>query len=164
MRRLVLLRHAKSDHPPGVTDHDRPLTERGRRDAARVGEAFRSRGLSFDRIIVSSSVRTRETVSLLGLSREPDVSAQIYEAAPDAILSVLRATAPEVSTLLAVGHNPGFELTAHFLARVSDRARLNSVGEKFPTAAFAILDFEMEWREIGEGKGALAAFLRPSDL
>ena len=93
----LLLRHAKSDWPNGVSDHERPLAPRGQRDAPRIGQEIARRGLSPDHAIISTSRRTRETFSFI----EPFLDRHtvryeraIYEAAPEAILRVIRAAEP----------------------------------------------------------------------
>ena len=65
MKRLLLLRHAKSAWPDGVEDHDRPLSDRGRRDAPRMGAYIAAAGLRPDFALVSSARRTQETWALV---------------------------------------------------------------------------------------------------
>ena len=85
MRRLMLLRHAKSDRPPGIADHDRPLNRRGRDEAPLVGTYLAHNGLVPDRVLCSTSERTRETWELVAGSLEDTVApASASAAAPSA--------------------------------------------------------------------------------
>ena len=86
MRRLMLLRHAKSDRPPGIADHDRPLNRRGRDEAPLVGTYLAHNGLVPDRVLCSTSERTRETWEL--------VASSLADAAPPAGSSAAAANAP----------------------------------------------------------------------
>jgi phosphohistidine phosphatase len=168
MRRLMLLRHAKSDWPKGVADHDRPLGPRGRRDAPHMGEEIALRGLRPDLAVVSSAQRTRETWDLVAphLGDIPHrFERAIYEADPKAILAVIRAIDDAIGTLLVVGHNPGLEVTATYLIGGGAGRLRDRLGEKFPTAALAVIEFdEGGWHDIGQGRGRLALFLTPKDL
>jgi phosphohistidine phosphatase len=166
--RLMLFRHAKSDWPQGVADKERPLGPRGRHDAPRMGEEIARRGLKPDLALVSPARRTRETWELAGafLAGVPHkLDDRIYEAGPSEILAVIQGAEDAIHTLLLVGHNPGLELTASFLVGEGSRRLRERLGEKFPTAALALIEFpDTEWREVGRGKGRLALFLTPDDI
>jgi len=86
MRRLMLLRHAKSDRPPGIADHDRPLNRRGRDEAPLVGTYLAHNGLVPDRVLCSTSERTRETWEL--------VAGSLADAVPPASPSAAAPNAP----------------------------------------------------------------------
>jgi phosphohistidine phosphatase len=166
MRRLILLRHAKSDWPAGVEDHERPLGKRGRRDGPRIGKAMMEQGLVPAQAIISTAQRTRQTWDLVkpALGPVPErFERSIYEADPAAILKVIRATPADVPSLLIIGHNPGLELVAAFLSgHCAERAALTT---KFPTGAIAVIDFNAgSWRDVGQGQGALVLFLTPAEL
>ena len=62
MRTLVLMRHAKSDYPAGVPDHERPLAPRGTREAGLAGDWLREHAPAIDAVLCSSAVRTRQTL------------------------------------------------------------------------------------------------------
>jgi phosphohistidine phosphatase len=164
-RRLILLRHAKADNPAGVADHDRPLAPRGRTDAPRIGAELTRRGLVPDMALVSDARRTRQTFALLGLAIAPTFVPSIYEAEPSDILAAIRTVPAAVETLLVVGHNPGFELVARYLARFADVALLNAPGEKFPTGAFAVLAVNLgNWADLHAASMTVEAFVRPVDI
>ena len=81
-RTLVLMRHGKSGYPPGVADHDRPLADRGRREAALAGEWIRSEDLRVDAVLCSTATRTRETLERTGISAPTTFLDEIYGGSP----------------------------------------------------------------------------------
>jgi phosphohistidine phosphatase len=173
--RLFLLRHAKSDRAAGksMDDHQRPLNARGRAAAPRIGAHMAARGYVPERVLCSTAERTRETLDLVLplLSPAPEVSysRHLYLATWPALLALVQKTPDAVGSLLLVGHNPGIEQLAVACALnpklPAERARGETMAEKFPTAALAVLDFEIgSWREVRPGEGRLADFVRPKDL
>jgi phosphohistidine phosphatase len=116
MRRLILLRHTKSDWPAGMVDFERPLAARGRRAAPLMGRLLIDRGLVPDRVVVSPAARTVETWALAsaGLVQLPpgEQDGRIYEAPAYELANVIRETPDEVGTLLLVGHNPASRRSA----------------------------------------------------
>jgi phosphohistidine phosphatase len=168
MRRLILLRHAKSSRPAGVADIDRPLAQKGREAVSRIGAYLRDEGLFPDLALVSSSRRTRETWDgvrpALG-EVEARFDSRIYDAPPERLLAVLREVAPDIRTLMVIGHNPGFEELARRLVGHGDRYALARMNEKFPTSAVAVIDFAVEdWREVDVRRGRLDRFVTPKSL
>ncbi|HEV2653164.1 MAG TPA: histidine phosphatase family protein [Rhizomicrobium sp.] len=172
MKRLLLLRHAKTV-PGGPDDHERPLMARGRADAPAMGRYIRDHGYEPELILSSTSRRTVETVELLTVQLQGPARTEyiesLYLAAPAAILGAVRGAPDKVKTLMVVGHNPGMEAIATELAREpvkrKERDRFDLIEEKFPTAALAVLDFDVSyWRDVEAGKGALSDFVRPRDL
>jgi phosphohistidine phosphatase len=167
-RRLVLLRHAKSDWPDDVPDHDRPLAKRGHRDAPAVGRWLGQSGYAPDGVICSTAVRARETWDLAadGLLRArpgapPPVSYEprVYEATVLGLLMLVRELPPEWRTALIVGHNPGLaELTVGLAAPSSDPPAA------FPTAAVAVLGVPGPWADTAPGEAGLLAFAIPADM
>ena len=172
MRRLLLLRHAKAE--PGAAeqeDHDRTLTERGVADAAAMARYLRKQGYIPSRILCSTSLRTVQTVEpVLAAAPAPvDYLAAIYLAPPGRLMALAQDAADADTVLMLVGHNPGLEQCAVLLAREPvkprEQHRLDVLEEKFPTAALAVLDFDVEkWRDIEPGTGKLVDFIRPRDL
>ncbi|GJE38241.1 SixA phosphatase family protein [Methylobacterium persicinum] len=168
MRRLILLRHAKSDRPPGMRDLDRPLNKRGRRAAPAVGARIAGEGLRPDLALVSPSQRTRETWAAvkgaLGAPREETVP-EIYEAAAADILNAVRAAPDEAGTLIVVGHNPGLGDLAAALVGEGPRGLRALLASEFPTAAFAVIAFEAAtWAAVRPGQGRLEHYVRPRDI
>src|SRR6476661_8314836 len=118
---LYLLRHAKSAwDSPSAEDFDRPLSERGRREADWVAGLVRARGGSPSRILCSSSQRTRETLASIVpvLSRDAsiDITRRIYEAPAERLLAALGEQSTSHQSVMLVGHNPGLEDLANLLA------------------------------------------------
>ncbi len=172
MRRLLLLRHAKAVQDSGEGDHARALTERGRKDAARMGHAMDTRGYIPDLVVCSNAVRTAETWRLLSpeLAKMPKVelTKALYLASQKNILAQIAGGADGIKTLMLIGHNPGIEECAIRLARKpvskAENQKLANMREKFPTCALAVLDFNVaSWSDAGSG-GILLEFLTPRDL
>ncbi len=169
MRRLLILRHAKSDWPSGLTDFDRPLAARGRVAAPLMGRYMKSEHLLPDFAIVSSARRTVETWALieqeLGEKVPHRFERRIYEAPYEQLLEVVRAVPAEVRTLLLVGHNPGSEELASAMTGFGDRFAAQRMQRKFPTAGLAVIDFEAEgWADLAERSGRLDRFVTPATL
>lgn len=142
-RTLVLMRHGKSDYPAGVWDHDRPLNDRGRRQAALAGEWMADDGLQIDAVICSTAERTRQTLARTKINVPTVFTEDIYENTPDNILEAIRTYAPaDATTLLVVGHCPGLPGTALLL---DDAAEI----DRFPTSAYAVLSIGIPWERIG---------------
>lgn len=165
MKRLILMRHAKSSWDDArVPDHDRPLNERGRRDAPRIGAWLAARGLTPEAALVSTAARTRETWALLGpafVEVPMTPRRDLYHATPDEILRALRA-APEVRSLLVLGHQPGIGACA---ARLPAAPPRDAAFVKYPTAATAVIDLDADaWDAVDWGRGALAHFIVPAAL
>ncbi|MEJ1969200.1 MAG: histidine phosphatase family protein [Rhizomicrobium sp.] len=172
MKRLLLLRHAKTE-PGGAADHERELIPRGREDAPRIGRYIRDHGYAPELILSSTARRTVETVELateeVTTAARVDYLEALYLAEPDVILSIVRLAPDKMKSVMVVGHNPGLEQLAGFLAREPvkrrERDRFDLLEEKFPTAALAVLDFDVpRWRDIGPGGGVLTDFVRPRDV
>lgn len=167
VRRLLLLRHAKSSWAdPGVRDHDRPLNDRGRRAARSMGEHLRDEGLLPELVLCSSARRTCDTVAGLGL---PDdvalvVTRDLYLAAPDTVVDLVREVDDAVRTLMVVGHNPTTHEVALTLAGGGDPDALDRLGRQYPTAALTVLAFGGSWADVAEGAGHLDRFVVPREL
>lgn len=169
MRRLILLRHAKSDWPEGIADPERPLAPRGRAAAPRIGGYIADEQLVPDRVLVSPARRTRETWELV-CARLPAVKVvasepRIYDASATRLLSVIREQPRDAHTLMLVGHNPGLEDLAGLLAGGGSSAYLAKMSEKFPTGALAVIDLPVDdWNTVAPGIGRLDRFVTPRDL
>ena len=113
-RRLVVMRHAKSSwKSSAATDHERPLNARGRRAAPLVGARLVELGWAPEVVLSSDSARTRETLErmqpILSAGAKVHYSRDLYLAGIEEIREQLRLVPPEVTVLLILGHNPGFE-------------------------------------------------------
>jgi phosphohistidine phosphatase len=169
-RRLVLLRHAKSAWPD-MADSERPLNDRGRRDAPVMGRWLRDGGYIPDVVLCSPAHRTRDTWELLAgeLGAEPPVryEQRIYEATALSLLHLLREAGGEYRTVLLIGHNPGIAELAVGMAQMTDgpdAEPLDRAREKFPTAAVAVLEFKGEWADLIPGEPRMVDFAVPRNL
>jgi len=173
MKRLLLLRHAKSSQDGASDDKDRALNARGLRDAPAMGAQLHKQLWQPDLVLCSAARRTRETWARVApeLDASPRVEFEdaLYLASAKRILAFVREAGDDAKTLLIVGHNPGIEETAALLARKPDndaeRALLEKLSAKFPTCALAVLDFDTaHWHDVAAHSGTLVAFVRPKDL
>jgi phosphohistidine phosphatase len=164
---LVLLRHAKSGYPPGVTDHGRPLAERGRHEAELAGRWIADRLPPVDGIFCSTALRTRQTLERAAPTGPtgPTVwTDDIYEATPETLLDLVNSADETLRTLLLVGHAPGLPALADRLAGPdSDAAALDALHRGFPTSAIAVLTVPVRWADLQPGGGTLTTVHVPRD-
>lgn len=165
VRRLAVLRHAKSAWPDDVADVDRPLAERGRRDAPEAGRWLRDRGLLPDRVVCSPARRTRETWNLVAAQwdRVPpvDFDARVYGAGTDGLVQLVRGLDPRAVTVLLIGHQPAVQELVLRLATDAAGAELDRLREKFPTSGIAVLELDGPWSGLREGAARLVDFIVP---
>ncbi|MPY31784.1 histidine phosphatase family protein [Streptomyces adustus] len=166
LRRLVVLRHAKSAWPEGVPDHRRPLAPRGRRDAPAAGRALAETDFLPDLALCSTALRARQTWDLAAAEwgTPPPVryDPRLYGAGAPELLDVVRETPPEIETLLLVGHNPGLEELVLALADDGLDGALEEVRAKFPTSAIAVLAwYGSTWRALAPGSALLTSMTVP---
>ena len=162
MKTLLVLRHAKSSwNDPALDDHERPLNERGRRDAPRMGELVREYGLMPDIVISSDAVRAQLTAEAVaaaaGYPGEIVLDERLYIASADEILSLLRTVRENAETIMIVGHNPGLEeLVEHLTGERQD----------LPTATLAQIALPIDqWRHLKlSTRGTLLGHWRPEEL
>jgi phosphohistidine phosphatase len=170
MRRLMLLRHAKSDWSrAGLSDHDRPLNARGREAAPKIGAYMMRHALVPDLIIASTATRVRETLDLMLAAFEsaPKVTydARAYEAGASALLDVLRETPRDIHSLLLVGHNPGLAELAMLLVATGNSEASARLADKFPTGALAVIGVALDdWAKMRPRSGRLDRFIVPKGL
>ncbi len=169
MHQLFLLRHAKAAAAPaGMADHDRPLTETGRRMALGIGQAMRRAGLAPDVVLVSPALRTQQTLDAAGLWDERpniDTLPALYMATANQLRDILRGLPETVRSALIVGHNPGLHELARLLAgAASGRPELNRLAVDYPTATLSEFLVTTAWRKLGPGAAALQRLLQPDDL
>jgi len=153
-RRLVVLRHAKSEWPDGVADHKRPLAGRGRREAPLAGRWLDEHVGTIDLVVCSPARRARETcarvVAELGAEPEVRVEDRLYPGSPSDIVEVVRELRDGIRTVLLIGHNPGLEELVEELAgtvcvlKTSSIAVLSGPGDWAAVAPdWATLDVEV---------------------
>ncbi|MEU2231779.1 MULTISPECIES: histidine phosphatase family protein [Streptomyces] len=164
-RSIVLLRHAKADWND-ESDHERPLAERGRKDAPVAGRKLADSGITFDLALCSTALRTRETWKLavheLPVRPKTVYEERMYEASLGELIALVNETPDTVNNLLLIGHNPGMHALADALAGETEGdllPRMNRSG--FPTSAFAVLTFNGSWKSVEHGVGKLVDFWTP---
>ena len=161
MKRLILLRHAKSSwSEDGLPDSERPLSGRGERDAPRMGARLHERGTRPDLVLSSPALRARETAKLVAQAIDYPVDAirvepSLYLAAPKEILALVAEQADTVDCLLVVGHNPGLTELTNLLLPALNLANL-------PTAGTVVLDCATEsWAEVRNAQRHLVYYDYP---
>lgn len=161
MKTILLMRHAKAEQgAPGQRDFDRPLSGRGRDDAARMGRALAKLGSVPEAIVASPAARAKETAEAaagaMAFSGTIRMERTLYDASGDVWIAVIRAIPAAASVALVVAHSPGIAQAAALLCGGSAGA--------YDIATGAVLEFEEEatrWRDVGSGQACLRWFLRP---
>lgn len=159
-----MVRHAKAGE--AARDIDRPLTDRGRRDAAAIGDWLAAQGVVPDRVVVSPARRAMETwtgaAARLERSPDPVIDERIYENAIDLLFDIVAETDDDVVTLVLVGHNPAFGALAYELDDgAGDPDARREMHAAFPTSAVAVFDVPAPWSSVGAGAGRLVAYSAP---
>lgn len=174
MRRLMLLRHAKTEsNAPSGRDRDRRLDERGRRDAAEIGGWIGRHPPFPDLVQVSPAVRARQTWDIAWEAMKDDAPQprvesvdDLYGADPAQLLQAIRmAAADDPKRLMLVGHNPGMHELALKLAGSGDAAGRKALGDNLPTSGLAVFDFDVkDWNDVAFRRGRLVLFVSPKLL
>ena len=178
MRRLMLLRHAKTEHDaPSGQDQDRRLDDRGRLDAALVG-SWIGRHLPVPEVVlVSTAVRAQQTWEIVGPAMQDGAKAatkppqvelldELYGADPAQLLQIIRmAEVADPARLMLIGHNPGMHELALMLAGSGEPSAKKALEDNLPTAGLAIIDFAIDdWSEVAFRRGKLVRFTSPKLL
>ena len=171
MRRLMLLRHAKTENEaPSGRDEDRRLDNRGHRDAAEIGSWIGRHPPFPDLVLVSHAMRALQTweiawEAMKELASEPEVELvpELYGADVSQLLEIIRdASVADPRRLMLVGHNPGMQELAMALAGGGDHAGRKALTDNLPTSGLAIFDFEIDdWADVAFRRGRLAVFVSP---
>jgi phosphohistidine phosphatase len=166
MRRLLLMRHSKTERPePGQRDRDRRLMARGRADAPIIGTYMVRHRYIPDLVLVSPATRTMETWELVAaaFTKPPRVveDERIYNAGAQTLLELIRET-ENTHTLLVVGHNPGMHDLARQLIGSGDVEVRESLKEKLPTSGLVVIDLAFDdWSKLHANAGRLERFVSP---
>jgi phosphohistidine phosphatase len=165
IRTLILLRHAKSDWPTGVPDHERPLTERGERDAPCTGDWLVSTRRVPELVVCSTATRTRQTYALVsaafGDAPEVVYTDDLYGASAGEMLEVVRAAPDSVGTVMLVGHNPGTQQLALALADDSHKELVARIYNRYPTNTATILETASPWAVLDPGGASVVDVASP---
>ena len=148
---LYLLRHAKSSWESYEDDHERDLSDRGRKDACTLGEYLCKNNINFENTLCSSSHRTRETISIINTVsphsfHEINYLDSLYHASSNKIKEIIQNH--DNKSLLIVGHNPGIS------ELISDLLKSNIID--YPTCVFAQFNLISQQRSWGSGSSLLA--------
>lgn len=171
MKRLLLLRHAKSDwSDTSLPDIDRPLSARGETAAPRIANWMAAEGLHPQWVLCSPARRARETWALVRpVLDDPEGVSEIeslYLAGPAGLLGAIRSLPDHVDTALVISHNPGLASLAAMLAGPASKKKpVRRLDRNFPTAALAVIDFDAgSWSDVAAGSGRHQRLVRPRDL
>ena len=162
MKTLIVLRHAKSCwKDETLTDHERPLNDRGERDAPRMGQLLRNEDLVPDFAVISTARRAVDTAERVleaaGFGGDVRTSTELYHASPREMIEVIRVVPDRAATVLLVGHNPGCAGLVWVMT---------GVAEAMPTAAIAHIALPIDsWARLSaDVDGTLEALWRPKEL
>ena len=160
VKTLYLVRHAKSSWDfPELTDHDRPLNKRGRRDSPEMGRRLKEKHILPDLMISSTASRAMATCQVIaksvGCSDARIIGDRnVFHAGSETLLQLVRNTTDIVGSLMLFGHNPGFTDFANRLAQTNIW--------NIPTCGIFACTFPVDsWSEIEFGKGMLAFYDYP---
>ncbi len=170
LRELMLLRHAKSEWKnTEIADIDRPLSDRGKKNASKMGRWLSSSSLTPDLILVSPAYRAQQTLRRMGSHMDVNTITidALYMADLNNLLQILSET-PKAERVMVIGHNPGLEELFEYLNFEAMPTNLSTSQANpvtlFPTAAFAHFILPNEWHALEKGDGKLIQFIRPKDL
>lgn len=158
MKKLLLIRHAKAVHDNAYKDFERPLTDRGIKDAEFMAEKLQEEKVVPQALVTSPAIRTKATADIfsefLSLSK-PKEERRIYEATRITLLDVINELDNKYDFLGLVGHNPTIEELSKYLTKVP-------LG--FPTCGVALIEFPFDnWKMASGGTGMLKWHATPKD-
>ncbi len=163
MRTLFLIRHAKSSWDnPGLRDFNRPLNERGLRDAPKMAKLLVNQGIKPDLVVSSPAKRALTTALFFAEAFDIDEEAvvrkqEIYEADPMDILQIISDLPNTAQTVLLFGHNPTF-------TDVANRFSENFI-DNVPTCGIVQIESEADsWKSFYEGNAAVKAIFVPKEV
>ncbi len=156
------MRHGKAE-AFAEEDHQRRLTDRGRREATAAGRWLSDQGIVLTHAFVSSATRTLQTWEALvdgsGTTAPPTVEDAVYSADADSALDLLRQTPVEAQVVIYLGHNP---TAASLVHRLDDGdpspEAFRALSAGFVTSAIAVLEISVDWSELDLATGHLVAF------
>jgi phosphohistidine phosphatase len=162
LRELILMRHAKSAWKDAtLSDLDRPLSDKGKKNALKVGKWLQQQNLIPDLILTSPAKRTQQTLKRVcnECGSQTQTVDALYLAELDTLKTLL-AEAPQVKRLMIIGHNPGLERLFNYLNSDTDESQTHL----FPTATLAHFILPENWHNLCSGDGRLLQFVRPKDI
>jgi phosphohistidine phosphatase len=170
MKKLYILRHAKSDYPDNVSDdHERPLNKRGEKACNLIGDYLKTNNITPEVILSSDAVRTTQTINNILRAASYDINVQfsgkLYLATPGEILKEIAKISDDINSIMVVCHNPGAAQLAMMLTAGGDTDSINLMRTKYPTAGLACLTLKTEtWKQVNPASGNLDKFVTPKSL
>ena len=170
---LYVLRHAKSSWDDQLLpDHDRPLSQRGRKAVQLLAEHARAIDLSPALVLCSSSRRTQETLHGVLDGAPASIEGDLYGASWRQLIERLRRVPAETSSVMVIGHNPAMQMLVLKLTTQPGSSPLHDdpesalaqIERKFPTGALATLTLVGAWSELGPNTATLVDYVRPKAL
>jgi phosphohistidine phosphatase len=160
MKRLFLVRHAKSSwDDPSLDDIDRPLNNRGKRNAPEMGIRLRKQGIIPDLLISSPANRAHTTAKRISEEigypkKKIQIEDRLYHGSSNSMLSVIHSQNNTINSVMLFGHNPGFTDFANMLCGINIY--------NIPTAGIVAIDFSIDdWSEVSYNTGELVFFDYP---
>lgn len=154
MKHLLLMRHAKSSQDiAGISDFERPLNDRGQKDAPEMGKRILKAKFKPEIIVSSNARRALDTAKLVAKQLKIDTSeiqreTALYDAGLTDILHIIRSLDDTKNQILMIGHNPSFTGMVGYLS--------NSFIEHLPTSGIALIEFPvLSWKQITQGTGTM---------
>jgi len=161
MKKLVIIRHAKSDwEDTSLDDYDRPLNERGLNDAPFMGKFLHEKGLKPDLVMCSPAVRAIKTAELIAKEVEYEKiicpNQYIYEAFVNTLQDIVSFIHDDNDTVFLVGHNPGVSALAYMLSELK---------QSVPTCSTIEIDFDCDsWMDVSKENSTLISYDSPKKL
>jgi len=163
MKQLILVRHAKSSWDfPSLTDHERPLNKRGKRDAPRMAEYLIQQIEQADCIISSTAERAKQTARHFesvfeSTLQDVQLTSELYHASVEEILLQAESINDDFNVVLMFGHNPAYTSVANLFSE--------DYIDNVPTCGIVGIDFNIKsWAELTADNGKLAFFYYPKML
>jgi phosphohistidine phosphatase len=159
MKTLYLARHAKSSWKhPELSDIERPLNKRGKRDAPYIGNLLKEKGVKPDILISSPAVRARKTAVVIAeLIDYPKskilIDENIYESSSTELIKIIQSFDDKYNSVMMFGHNPGFTMLNNYLT--------DSFIDNIPTCGVVGIRFNSSWKNIDGDSGKAFFFIYP---
>ena len=159
MKILYLARHAKSSWKhPELSDIERPLNKRGKRDAPYIGNLLKEKGVKPDILISSPAVRARKTAvviaELIDYSKSKIlIDENIYELSSTELIKIIQSFDDKYNSVMMFGHNPGFTMLNNYLT--------DSFIDNIPTCGVVGIRFNSSWKNIDDDSGKAFFFIYP---
>ena len=159
MKTLYLARHAKSSWKhPELSDIERPLNKRGKRDAPYIGNLLKEKGVKPDILISSPAVRARKTaVVIAGLIDYPKskilIDENVYESSSTELIKIIQSFGDKYNSVMMFGHNPAFTMLNNYLT--------DSFIDNIPTCGVVGIRFNSSWKKINGDSGKAFFFIYP---